>query len=128
MNRRLTLLPSPEPSVQAREDYVPTIAQQRVREVGRWAAYVLIDWPAGVERHPSIDLRLLKELGRVCGVDNRVDEHLGVMYALQGEDIDAAEQDAEEVLLNALDWLGLERSAVRYCELVALPISSDNEV
>jgi hypothetical protein len=50
------------------------------------------------------------------------------MYVLQGEDIDAAEQDAEEVFLNAFDWLGFERSAVRYCELVVLSILSDNEV
>lgn len=123
-HRRLFVVPAPEVPVadptQTEMDVAMSAAHlQTIGSVGKWAAYVQLDWPAGVEQHPNIGRYLLRKLDRVCGIDCE-SENFGFIYALRGELPEEAEADANELLVNILEWLGLGHTAVTNCALVPL--------
>ena len=90
-----------------------------VYPVGQWAAYIQLDWPVDVERHPNVGRHLMRKLDRVCCIDHQA-EHLGLTYALLGDSIEEAEADADETLNEIVDWLGLGRAAVKYGTILSL--------
>lgn len=119
--QRLFLAPAIGANVHATDCEIDTFAdtvRNRPR-VGRWAAYIQIGWPEGIERHPNMNQYIFRNLDRICGIDHR-SEDLGLTYALVGESIEEAEADASEVLTDVLGWLSLGHTAVRYCTILDL--------